>query len=104
MSKTWYLTQNPDVKESGIPALMHFMKYGRNELRIWQEPTWFRKAFGLNGWVRSTSNYFFNLEKIDDKNFTRSYKEIVIYRPGLYKKEIKKIKCDLFNSNVQKES
>jgi hypothetical protein len=104
LSKTWYLTQNPDVKESGIPAFMHFMKYGRNESRFWREPTWFRKAFGSNGWVRSSSNYFFNLEIIDYRNFARNYKEILIYRPGLYKKEIKKIKCDLLNSNVQKES
>ena len=104
MSKTWYLTQYPDVKESGIPAFMHFMKYGRNESRFWREPTWFRKAFGSKGWVRSSSNYFFNLEKIDYRNFARNYKEILIYRPCLYKKEIKKIKCDLLNSNVQKES
>ena len=92
MSRNWYLSQNADVRESGIQAFLHFIKYGRKELRNWWEPRWFKKALGSSGWVWSTSKYFFDLHKIDHSHLKQNYKEIYIYRPGLYKEEIKKMK------------
>ena len=103
MSKTWYLRQNPDVRESGIPAFLHFIKYGRKELRNWKEPKWFRSAFGLNGWVQRTSKYFFTHEIIDKKYLNKNYKEIGIYRPGSYNKEIKIIKSEILDSYPSKK-
>jgi hypothetical protein len=98
MSKGWYLSQNPDVRESGLRAFSHYAKYGRKEFRSWQEPKWFSKAFGLKGWVWDTSKFFLSLENFDEQKAKQNYKEILIYRFGVYKDAIKKIRRELLKS------
>jgi hypothetical protein len=92
MSKNWYLTQNQDVLNSSINPLWHFIKYGRKELRLWNQPRWFSKAFKKNGWVWQNSNYFFSLGLIDQQLMMKEYKVIKVYRLGVYKKIITELK------------
>jgi hypothetical protein len=94
MSKAWYLEQNSDVKVSNINALFHYFKYGRKEYRKWKEPRWFYKALGKNGWIWVTSEYFLSLGNINEQTTIQNYREIVIYRPGVYKKEIKRMRSE----------
>jgi hypothetical protein len=98
MSRDWYLSQNPDVRESGLRAFFHYVKYGRTEFRNWQEPKWFSKAFGTQGWVWDVSKFFLILENIDEQIAKQNYREILIYRYGVYKDEIKKIRRELLKS------
>ncbi len=92
MSKNWYLSQNQDVLQSNIKPLWHFIKYGKKELRLWNQPKWFARAFKLNGWVWRNSDYFFSLKLIDKLEMMHEYQEIKIYRPGVYKSAIKMLK------------
>jgi hypothetical protein len=103
MSRTWYFIQNPDVKQAEIPAFLHFIKYGRKELRNWQEPKWFRGALGPHGWIRRNSRYFFLQEKISEESLTQNYREISIYRPGVYNREIKIMKSASVDYSSQQE-
>jgi hypothetical protein len=98
MSKAWYLGQNPDVKDSNIRALFHFFKYGRKEYRKWKEPRWFYKALGKNGWIWAKSEYFLSLGNVSEQSTRQNYKEIKIYRPGVYEKEVKRMRRKSLNS------
>jgi|LakMenE18May11ns_1017448.scaffolds.fasta_scaffold8638904_2 hypothetical protein len=92
MSKKWYLSQNHDVMKSNMNPLWHFIRYGRKELRLWKQPKWFVEAFSLKGWVWENSDIFFGLTRMDKQLLFKEYNNIKIYRPGVYKNEIKAMK------------
>lgn len=71
----WYLSNNADVRDSGIDPLKHYLNYGKLENRHPTMPKWFSESLSEKGWVRGE----FPPEILDLK-FPQKLSEIEIVR------------------------
>jgi hypothetical protein len=85
MIKSWYYNQYPDVRNSKIPPIAHWINYGRREGRFFAPPIWFliytyklRKSI-LDG-TNVMLKYDFGADKNSLKSLTRNVYSIKISR------------------------
>jgi hypothetical protein len=52
----WYLSNNIDVRISGLDPFEHYVKYGKSENRLPSMPKWFFDSLSSDGWVNKEFN------------------------------------------------
>lgn len=103
MIESWYYSQYPDVKKSGIGAIRHWLRYGYFEGRWLIPPVWYGKATYKHGWLRRELKLFDLLTDNDEKwglNWKKNLK-VIYYRRWEKSKFFKNLINDLHqNSQV----